>query len=657
MVPLLVAQGCIFDDFPEEVDGDSTDGFNTVGYMAVRLMPSDGGDSRAVGDDFNMGSNAEFLLCNEAGHYAIFYGDGPDSPPIAISNLNGMSSDINPDIQANSSVVYATIAAREELKETLMKLKECYVILNTDIPRETFLTYTRDDLLNIRVNSPFFTAKNGTRYFTMCNSVYVDNGKKKIFTEVDTDKIYTSYLETIEQAWKGNAAVNAYVERLSAKFSVRFENNDFNNPNAERVFIPQNNNMVLFSYVTSGDIPVYEDRDLATGTPYSYRIRITGWGLNALEQESFLFRNFNPNINYFTNWTNTAYKRVYWSEDPNYGKASYPWQYRKVIDNSGLHVYENNNNILQNFAFGDLNNNIFGGGFYQYAPENTYDFADKAFAAALDNKPELLAGTHIIVCGEMLSNVENPNVWAPHEIYRDRNGSFYRNELECVKALVASMNNTLKSHSFLKFKYWDWDKGGVEYLLFGSTVGEFALYYKNRKLDTQYVEELYNSGIRLTADAEFKGSDGKRILWADGITIQNDRGQKMQSYSNIDEVNPENNEYLRESSVNDTKSVIFEHVGAVDHYSDGKLYYAIPVGYIKADDSATGVNVPYSIYGVVRNSTYDILIRNVTGVGAAVDRVEQPIVPNAASTSDHLFIGFEILDWHPIDQNVPGQIK
>lgn len=654
LLSTLFVAGACSSSFYEDL-GDDMDGFGTIGYMAVRLMPSDGNSRASVGDTFDVGTNGELMLSTEANHFAIFYTDGTDTP-IAISELNGMSGNQSTDGAANSSMVYATIVGRNELKEALEKFHECYVILNTDIKESELIRYSKDDLLKLEVASPFFVDSKGNQYFTMCNSVYVENGKKKIHTTVDTSKIYSSYNETIEQAWKGNAAVTAYVERLAAKFSLSFENENYNLAGADRVFEPADNKMIMFSKVTSGDVPEYEDKDPASDTPYTYKIRITGWGINGIEQKSKLFRNFNENGNYFLNWYNTDYKRAYWSEDLNYTRAVYPWQYRRVIDNSGIPVYQNGDNVLHNFSFAELNtNNLTGKPLY--SPENTFDFTDKVFSTNLNNKPELLAGTHLIVCAQILTNLKNPTVWEPHDIYRDRNGSFYRNELDCVKALVASMNNILKSHSYLKFTYWDWSKGGIEYKLFARTKGEFALYYKGRKLDTQYVEELYKQGVSLTADAEFKGSDGKRILWIDGMTIQDDKGNLMQSYSNIDEVNSKNDEWLRESSINDMKSVIFEHIGAVDHFSDGKMYYAVPIGYIKDESKATtDTNQRYSIYGVVRNSSYNIQITGVGGLGTSVDNVNQPIIPNTVTSSDHLFIGFKILEWHPIDQTVSGAI-
>ena len=652
---LVVTAGCSSDILEEDVK-DVLDGFDTIGYMAVRLMPADGADtSRAsVGDEYDVGMSSEIALSNEANHYAIFYTEGQETP-IAISELNGMSGNQSTDDKANSSMVYATIVGRNELREMLEKFNECYVILNTDIPISTLVTSKKTDLLDIRVNTPFFIDSKGVRYFTMCNSVYVDNGQKKIDTRVDNTKIYSSYQETIEQAWKGNAAVTAYVERLAAKFSLGFEKEEYNQPDADREFTPKDNEFVIFTHLTSGDVPCYADKDPATSTPYSYKIRLTGWGVNGLEQESFLFRNFKPQAGYFTGWYRTDHKRAFWSEDCNYDKAVYAWQYRKVIDNSGIPVYETGDNILKNYSYDELNANGFNHR-YLYAPENTYDFADSEFSKSLNSRPELLAGSHIIVCAELLTNIDSPQRWEARDLYRDRNGSFYRNEIECVKALVASMNNTLKSHSYLKFTYWDWSKGGVEYKLFASTKGSFALYYKGRKLDSQYIDELYGRGLSLTADAEFKGSDGKRILWIDDLKIQDENGNLMQTYSNIDEVNSGNNEYLRESTDNDLKSVIFEHVGAVDHFSNGKMYYAIPIGYVENPSTSTSSKSSYSVYGVVRNSSYNILVTGVGGIGTSVDKGSQPIVPNTVNSSDHLFIGFKILDWHPIDQTVSGAI-
>ena len=340
----------------------------------------------------------------------------------------------------------------------------------------------------------------------------------------------------------------------------------------------------------------------------------------------------------------------------HYTNAKYPWQYRRVIDNSGLTVYQNGNNILRNYSYDELNANKFTSN-YLYAPENTYDFNDAAFAKALDNRPELLAGTHIIVCAELLSNIEDSNTFKTEDLFRDRMGNFYKNGKDAFKAFVATINNTLMAHSFLKFTYWDWSNGGVEHKLFASTKGNFNLYWNNTKVTADNADEIYDRlGGNVFADAEFKGGDGKRIFWFDGLTIKDDAGRLMQTYSNIDEVNSNNNVYLRESTIDDIKSVIFEHVGGFEHFSGGKMYYAIPIGYVQNGTNPDGTS-KYSVYGVVRNSLYDIVIKGVADLGTAVDISTQPIVPGGSSTQDHLYLDFDIIDWHPINSTVPGLIN
>lgn len=652
---LLMGGGCVMDhyDDPDPVASPAS----TVGYMSVKLMTDDGSTRAGVGSEYDSGLNSEYLLSDEAKHYAIFYTEGQEEP-IAVASLGAMTADIHPDATANSSVVFATIAARNEQKETLQLLHNCYILLNSELEETELWNCTAERLLQLTESSPFFTDSKGKRFFKMSNSVYLEGNKKAIYTAVDTDKIFSSYQEAMEEAWKGNAAVNAYVERLNAKFHLKFLRSDYNEAGADRVFEPSDNGIIVFTHLNDNNIPYYSDGN--DQGKYKYKIRITGWGMNALEKETYLFRNFDPQKSYFTGWSNPGNKRVFWSEDINYKKAVYPWQYRKVIDNSGIPFYQSNNNILENYSYEQLNVNKFDLP-YLYAPENTYDFSDASFMKSLDSRAPLVAGTHMVVCAELLTNVgDDINSFHTNDIYRDRNGHFYLSEKECFNALVATMNNVLQSHSALKFTYWDWDKGGQEMKLFVRTKGSYSLYYDGVKMTQANIDRIYSmmeKDGRLTSPAEFKGSDGKRIIWpAKGFTIQDDQGNQLQTYSNIDEVDSSKDHWLREATINDLKSVIFEHVGAIDHFKDGKMYYSVPIGLVQDGIDATG-DTAFSVYGVVRNASYEIEIQDVKGLGQSVDDPDQPIVGAQTSTSDKLQIGFEILDWHRTEQNVPGTIK
>lgn len=645
---LLVTGGCI-NDHLDDCGTDAPVSVNTVGYMSMQLHMANA--QTRVGDAFDRGENDEFALADGQHHYAIFYNNDEQETPMAIATLTNFSKDENEgDKKKNSSVVFATVVTKSQYKDMLTRLQECVVILNTDLKLDQFWTKTKDDLLNIVVSSPFYTNQNGKEYFTMCNSVFIENKQKVMASKVNTDYIYTSYIEAIEQAWKGNAAVEAYVERLAAKFSLGFKNEAYNAADARRIFTPTDNKMIVFSELNNDGIPYYDGS-------YSYQIEITGWGMNALEQESYLFRNINANGNYFDGWYRTDYNRAFWSEDLHYTDEVYPWQYRRAIDKADMPYYQEKGekNVLRNLSYEELNATRFNKK-YQYAPENTYDFTNAAFNSNLDNRAELLAGTHLIVCAELQTNIntENKDTYRSTDIYRDRNGNFYRSEKECFKALVAIFNNYLKSHSFLKYTAYDWDKGGREGTLFAWTKGEYYLYYNNTKLTPENIDEIKEE---LTSDAIISGGDGKRLIWLDSMAIKGENGEALDIYSNIDEVDASKNKKLRPATTSDYQSILWEWLGAVEHFQDGKMYYAIPVGYIKDEANSTAQSNKYSVYGVVRNSVYQIVIDDVTGLGTSVDKVTEPIVPNKVSTHDHLFISFDILDWHLTEQNVPGVIK
>lgn len=627
-------------DMPPQLPQDEEE-LNTIGYVALKLFPADGA-TRAVGDQFDYGDTNSVLLSGDPCHFLVFYND-QQATPIAVSAISGMVSNDNNNHTANSTVAFAAIAAKSEQKNFFEQLHHCLVLLNTNFTETQLWTTTKDQLLKTVVHSPFYTAKNGNRYFTMCNAVYVNGNQLAMDTQVDPTKVYSNYLEAIERAYNGEAAVVAYVERLAAKISVRFNNPALDNA-AERLFVPAQDEIVLFENIKS-DIPYYKGG-------YKSKIRITGWGMNALESSSFLFRNIKVNGNYFSNWFNTAYHRAYWSEDCNYTAANYPLQYRKAVDNSTAAYYAAGGNILQNMSYDDLNVNSFGKGSDQngkalgrYVPENTFDCTDSGFN--LDGRTEVLAGSHVIVCAELLTNLENPNDFKPYDIYRDRNGNCYRDELTCVQALVSALNNSLRSHSYLKYIYYDWNNGGSKQTLYAKTHGDYALYYNNTRISAANVGQI---AAKLTADATVKNGDGQRLVWLDGFSIKDSFGKVVQIYSKIDEVDSKNDVFLRDATTNDIKSILLQYIGVIDHFKNGKMYYAVPVEY------TTGYNSK-KVYGMVRNCVYEIVINNVTGIGTSVDNDKDPIVPNTVSTHDHMYVSFEILRWHDVEQNVPGLIN
>ena len=644
---LLGTAGCIYDS-PDENFNEEVGEKNIIGYMAMNLQMS-GDDTRAsVGDEFEFGNNGEVALASNAGHYAIFY-NSESKVPVAIASLTGMNKDESGDKNAIYSVVFATIVGRSEYKEDFEKLEKCIVLLNSSVQMTELWSKTETELLSTTVNSPYYTDSNGIQYMTMSNAIYAEGNTAKVSSTVDPTKIFPTQMEAIEQAWKGNAAVTAYVERLVGKVKLRYENEAYNQ-GAEKIFTPSNNEMITCEKINENGIPYYSDKH-ANGNRYQYRIKVTGWGINALEQESYLFRQIQPNRGYFTGWNNAGVKRAYWAEDPNYGRATYPSQFRPAVDNTAIHYYKGRNNILRNRSFTELNASH---GIYNYALENTYDFADATFSNLHDGKLEYLAGSHIILCAELQSNIEDGVNFKATDIYRDRTGNFYRNQKECIKAMVSIFNNQLESHSFLKYTYYDWTNGGGNTTLYAMTKGSYNLWIGNTKVTGANIDQIADN---LLSDATIAQGDGQQILWTDDFKIKDDQGNELQIYTLIDEVDSKNNKKLRTANPNDIKSLIYQYVGAMEHFNGGKMYYAIPLGLVKAANDNSTTQSKYSIYGLVRNCVYDILIHDITGLGTSVDNVNEPIIPNKTYNNERLFISFDILDWHLTEQNVPGVIN
>lgn len=647
---------CIKDGLEPCLDGSELTG--PVAYMPVYLTTGSGLTRAGVGEEFDAGTIPEISLSDEAYQYAVFY-NSTQELPVAVAEISDPSIMTPSGLNRSYTFVLATVAGHSNDLDFLKSLEDCYIFLNSNYNDRALMAMTKSDLTSLTVDSPFFVDSKGNKFLKYVNSVYLKDGVKTIDTNVNTEYIYNTYQEAIEQAWRGNAAVNAYMQRVAAKFSITFENEDYNNPVADRDF-PLNDQLVVFSHLTNNGVPYYEDGP-DTGGKYSAKVRLTGWGMNALERESYLFQNFNPSGNYFTDWSNPDYKRVFWSEDKNYLRAVYPFQYRKALDKTDIPAYsekivgEKDNNILLNKSYNNLNINQFKSQ-YEYTLENTFDFKDSSFKAILDDRPELLAGTHMIICAELLTNLDNINKWEARDIYRDRNNKFYKNEEEAYAALVCYMVRMLESHASLKFTYYDWMKGGAATKLYAKTPGPCKIYLDNVQLTMDNYKQVIKAHQgRLTSEANFEYSDGQRILWNDNMKILDGDGNPIGIYSYLDDIEPEKNVWLRDATVDDLKSIIYEHIGVIDHFQNGKMYYAVPIGYIQSK-SSNPENPDYDIYGVVRNSEYEICVRSVNGLGTPVDNPDQPIIPNTTETQDHLYLGFKILNWHLIEETVPGAL-
>lgn len=643
----------------------------------------------------------EFIIGPEGNYALLFNADG------SLADCSALNLTTTPDgHEHDKDVIYQT-RFNSAPEETL----RCLVILNCPQELEAELKtpagLTLDGILERiwqETEDPRkigFRSVDGQDYFTMTNAVYIDGGQVKSTVEISeanlvkTDEIPKEDLaEEIEKK-----TVYIHVERMLAKFSLELagaEDGDIyvpevhpaanENPND---FLSQNHRINLVTGWTTNDS--YEDADGQTSfisndhapvvEPREWRAQVVGWGMNALETASYLFKNIEDE-NYFSGWTwnDPANYRSYWTVDPHYDKDKYyPWQYRRAVnrvlnwygntDRNALDPTQEWKNLLKNYPWESkqLQNRP---GQVVYTPENTYDPAYPS--AALDERRELLAGTHLIVRATLLVNDGNGAYEPLPYLYRDRAGTCYSTAQDCVWGLVRAFNYALASQTRMRYRYYDWNTSTntpttlyavptVTYDNGATDDTAFKLYYRDEELNYEYIMgTLTEDACReLLAEARIKDGDGKRLLNTADFSIKKridpsdpSKDIKLPIYEiyevGVDEVTEDGEttfkpreQVRREEEIyandNDIQSLIFEWVGPVDYFVEGMMYYAAPAQIVSEE-----------IYGAVRNAWYRFTVTGINNIGIPVHDTAMPIVPNWENPYDMINVKVNVLDWHQV---------
>ena len=793
---MLVLASCAKDKSlvgTEEIPGGSGDAPRPYGGMLYIRLFTDGGvvtrgdDGDLVADgpehehesgDLVNGSDAEHAI-GTFGNYVIFF--DKEKKYYGISELT-LTKDTEFDHGGHQrEAIYgarieATVnenAANDE--ETEVWPSWCLVVLNgQDIVKVSDDSQTLagvsltgkslDQVLNIawtyEANSagtdagPYTTGANASGFgknsdglFVMTNAVYL-KGNNEVYaaTEIPDNLIQ-----------EGGAAIDedkilfVHVERMLAKF-------DFSIKPAEGVNNSGDNNEIFQPSITP-DIILF-DKFMSDGSPHyiakQWRIAITGWNINALENKSYLFKKINTagykdddEDTSWDSWNEPRNYRSYWAEDVTYKDQRYPWQYR----NPG---YESAENVpyysatgtdaagvtkLMNYSFnalglGDKSTDHFTRTIY--TPESTFDayvvkspYNTETRKSNHDNRDELLAATHLLVGAELQIKEDDYEVV---DIYRDRSGFFYRTQRESFAVLIHAFNQLLTSQKSMDYSYYTWNKtikdkiqectgfrdngvgtdprytpiwseakdiengdkvaakpASVEDETDASITGlyggnyDFCLYFIDaggtyHKLDDAFLmslvdenksedekEQAFKDMFGGLVLGEIPGGDGQRLPWpAKGrLTICNSAHQPIYIYTSdyVREGRPTVHKGLRQASENDIKSLLYEWVGAIDHFSDGRMYYSHGIDHfpdrvvmaegVPVTDEEGKENGLTGRFGAVRNNWYRINLTRIRSLGVPVDDPLQPIVPARSTPHDQINVTVSILDWHDEETTTP----
>ena len=714
LLVLCTFSACINDEFADDVAG--TEHTTHPCYLNIQLkFDEDMSATRAAvtnGDNLEYGDHAEHMI-GETGNYIIlFKGDNlfdvceltamtghkhntEDGRP---EEDDGDNSNKNNGVADNIEATY-TYSSKFDAEDEEDFPTSCLVVLNASEKISEKLKGFKgqqdkgvSDILSIMWDETKVEdnpkdigfSDNTHKYFTLTNSIYfkANNAGKRDTVGIPKDFIG----KTLAAA----TPLTIYVERMVAKFSFELPSK----PESEEktnIFRPSEYADLMFfdGFSTEG----------VKHTAKKWRVEVTGWSVNALEPASYLFKNIDegqtadiPN--------NAANYRTHWCEDPHYDyqikeqKANpwtYPWQYRKVIDEANIRYYKEedhptvNNNLLRNYSFDALKLNrleedkeidfdeVFNNKII-YTPENTYD-ADVVAGQdgrTHDSRGELLAGTHLLVGAELqikkTIDDEDDDFETLDHIYRDYFGTYYKSTPECFGALMTAFNQSLISNELMDYTLYDWDKYVTpdSESCIAKSEGEYRLYLDEEELTDDYLEKImemteeqFEHEFGTLAPATLRRGDGKCLPWLDGsITESNSRLQILKREGNsfvplaiCKRIKSKNGlvyagDKLRDADANDIKSLLYEWIGAVAHFNHGKMYYSHGIY------NPTLHKTDPKYYGVVRNNWYRFKLNDIGNMGIPVDDPTEPIVPDRVDNEDKLNVTIKILDWHQVETTI-----
>ena len=678
----LVA-GCAAACTREEVPGPGFGGSDddaTVGYAVYRIAPNAGDGSRAAGvpADASAGSRTtddgepeESALAPGEYHYILFYRKGDaNARPTAVMSLAdaGVYADREDWITKTLvSIEPIKLDQRDAFIEFLNN-HDALALLNFDsqqvLGETVSLESTTRRVLLEKVASKGTIEVDGQTYYLMTSSAYQGSDGKIVYaSECHPDRtLWDTKSQALAAALRGEAHVITYVERVVAKIVPKF----VYEPGYEAEHYLKRHEQEY------SDINVYKglttDGNFDYETEYSQRgwyAQVVGYGLNGLERKSQLFKQLQDSHTYFANWSSAGYRRSYWTMDPHYEVNSqtvggYPHQYRTALEAEDVRAYhtgnypdynsfdtENEAYYLKYFSYDDLRRGdaLLTDPSKQpfYPLENTYD--DSGNPPQLGDAGYFSAGTHLLVtCRLLLETDYRSGRYEPvAHLYRDQNDIYYTSAAELLRAKYTLLHNKALpgGNAGLNILDADWKNHRPHDNSYVTSISwpmdsRLEIYDNSRG----YREATWEDFTLIPA--ELSGGDGMLMI---APVDKNDVSQNGQSKYRIT-----NGSEWEAVSYNELVSLFHKLMGVFDHYDQGCMYYAAPVGHNATKLENCKSTVVGSV-GVVRNHFYELNVKSVSQPGRSVDKSGQPIIPMLETKRNYIDVSINILDWHRIDQD------
>ena len=723
------------------------------GYLSLSINAEMTSRADALGRDdanddknvFDAGDEQEYALTSAMHtHIAIFFDEAGNyfgnsylASRDAIQNGHGdnegddVSSEEHPNmgespVYSTSERLFTYITKDPRITQKGVKPDQVLVLLNSSPARiETILDEltagkTVYDIMQLIIEKtgsendegkPIYAqatfVEGNNTFFTMTNSTYTDDKGLRVATKIH-DKVY----ESMELA--ANNPVTIFVERIVAKHTLAFYTSGSKEVDPVSIEggtsvdykpVPDENAPEGAEEATLPYVATYESGAIVSNnTPWT--VHIVNWGANALENNTFLYKNLcsegSQEVAFGGDWWKAyGFHRSYWAVDEHYKDGdvwfgqyhNYPTQYtplypakesndvtswtgETIFDGSGAYVSpeaqrEPDNDwsliYLSYNKVGSRKSSI-------YTLENTF-----AYDKSLKGYGPLHYGTHIIVTAQLLLGDESGT--------QDDNGY-----ISGVKTTIAAGGYYWAEDAYINYAY----KNVSEYIANGVGHAISSIFDKDEVYEVYPADDDYRNALYVK-----DGSDYKKI-----VTSNPGAGEVAATeVFRLDETYLENGDGKR--SLKENQTVYIHAYTAYDgdsqdadfksyntaadwveldektfasvvnnllpegakYYNEGRMYYAIPIKHI--DNTTLGNNtiakydgdepneqgiIPGKYdegdFGVVRNHWYRLNLLTISKPGTPVEDPDDPIIPNDPEENDYLGVEIVILPWHVIEQDI-----
>lgn len=576
----------------------------TTGYLAISLASADT-SSRAYdeagdeqGDDsnwFNPGNEDEQAISSNANAHRIYFFD----------KSGKLTQSAN--LEAVGGKTYV-VRVTEDVETTPDVYTSALLVVNCDpATLKNFAPATLNAALQSAELEDYFYEGNKT-FFTMTSSVWCEPDSQTLKFQEFEGSLADHIKPTAEEATAAGNVVTFYVERVAAKVTLAFDEKTFGDD--DLIITPKVNSAAAEEAVAAAAAEVAtlkvltwdEESEMFVSEATPWSVRIVNWGINAVEPKSYIIKNLSPVAytaqysvpSFYEGWKPSVagMHRSYWAVDSNYDKDNYPDQYREADDSDDTKAYDGNESdyaTLKYYSFNQIA--ALDRVEYRYTNENTY--APAAGSTVLDNMGYLRAYSHIVIAAQLLFGEDEKALEVVPSKYYD--GTGYMSEKTMIQKMFFTLNNYLVDND-------------IELTVDGEAV-------TMDNCDNYFTLEAAN----------IKGGDGwAKFAVAEGVTFDN-------------------------ANFNFGEAVEAAEVVAVKAFTNGYMYYAIPILHEKTFETFNADAIAVGDLGVVRNHWYRAAVSAITKVGTPVEDPDQPIIPNEEPSYLFLGVQIEILPWRVVD--------